>query len=93
MRKCWLQRALCLVKHLAHAGRTPGDAFEMLLVEKEGQRAWHISTPLLPFTRPPVGVGDLTSACEVVPRARADVAPHLFWLQCTPASELAFLQN
>lgn len=57
--------ALCLVKHLADAGLTPGRAFEMLLVEKEGQRAWHISTPLLPFSRPPVGVGDLTSALFV----------------------------
>ncbi len=58
--------SLCLVKHLAHAGRTPDAAFEMLLVEKHGAQAWHISTPLLPFTRPPVGVGDLTSALFLV---------------------------
>lgn len=57
---------LCLVKHLAHAGKTPNEAFEMLLVEKDREKAWHISTPLLPFTRPPVGVGDLTSALFLV---------------------------
>jgi len=51
---------LVLVKHLAHAGLTPEDAFEMLLVSRE--EAWHVATPLLPFSRPPVGVGDLTSA-------------------------------
>jgi pyridoxine kinase len=53
---------LCLVKHLAHAGLAPDTAFEMLLVEKGRASPWHVSTPLLPFTRPPVGVGDLTSA-------------------------------
>jgi pyridoxine kinase len=53
---------LCLVKHLAHAGKSPEEAFEMLLVEQDQDTAWHISTPLLPFSRPPVGVGDLTSA-------------------------------
>jgi pyridoxine kinase len=31
----------------------------MLLVSRE--EAWHVGTPLLPFTRPPVGVGDLTT--------------------------------
>jgi len=51
---------LVLVKHLAHAGLTPDDAFEMLLVSSG--EAWHVGTPLLPFDRPPVGVGDLTSA-------------------------------
>ena len=55
---------LVLVKHLAHAGLSPADAFEMLLVSRE--EAWHVSTPLLPFTRPPVGVGDLTSALMTV---------------------------
>jgi pyridoxine kinase len=50
---------LVLVKHLAHAGLSPDDAFEMLLVARTS--AWHISTPLLKFSRPPVGVGDLTS--------------------------------
>ena len=50
---------LVLVKHLAHAGLAPHDAFEMLLVARS--QAWHVSTPLLPFSRPPVGVGDLTS--------------------------------
>lgn len=43
---------LVLVKHLAHAGLTPDDAFEMLLVSRD--EAWHVSTPLLPFSRPPV---------------------------------------
>ena len=50
---------LVLVKHLAHAGLSPTEAFEMLLVSRD--EAWHVSTPLLPFSRPPVGVGDLTS--------------------------------
>ena len=45
---------------MAHAGLSPDDAFEMLLVSR--QEAWHVSTPLLPFSKPPVGVGDLTSA-------------------------------
>ena len=51
---------LVLVKHLAHAGLDPDTSFEMLLVSS--REAWHIATPLLPFTRAPVGVGDLTSA-------------------------------
>ena len=51
---------LVLVKHLAHAGLAPEDAFEMLLVTRTD--AWHCATPLLPFSRPPVGVGDLTSS-------------------------------
>lgn len=55
---------LILVKHLAHAGLSPDDSFEMLLVGRED--CWHISTPLLPFTKPPVGVGDLTSALFLV---------------------------
>jgi len=50
---------LVLVKHLAHAGLAPDESFEMLLVSHD--EAWHVSTPLLPFARPPVGVGDLTS--------------------------------
>lgn len=50
---------LVLVKHLAHAGLEPGETFEMLLVSRD--EAWHVSTPMLPFDRPPVGVGDLTS--------------------------------
>ena len=50
---------LVLVKHLAHAGLDPERAFEMLLVSRSA--AWHVATPLLPFSRPPVGVGDLTS--------------------------------
>eukprot|EP00316_Scyphosphaera_apsteinii_P004950 CAMPEP_0119316936 /NCGR_PEP_ID=MMETSP1333-20130426/41422_1 /TAXON_ID=418940 /ORGANISM="Scyphosphaera apsteinii, Strain RCC1455" /LENGTH=266 /DNA_ID=CAMNT_0007322719 /DNA_START=213 /DNA_END=1013 /DNA_ORIENTATION=- len=49
-----------LVKHLAHAGLRPTQDFEMVLVG--ACEAWHIATPLLPFSRPPVGVGDLTSA-------------------------------
>ena len=50
---------LVLVKHLAHAGLDPDRSFEMLLVSRSS--AWHVATPLLPFSRPPVGVGDLTS--------------------------------
>ena len=44
------------MKHLAHAGLSPDDSFEMLLVGHE--EAWHIATPLLPFGRPPVGARD-----------------------------------
>jgi len=59
-----------LVKHLAHAGLTPDDAFEMLLVERGSGGGsggvWHVGTPLLPFSKPPVGVGDLTSALFLV---------------------------
>jgi len=54
---------LVLVKHLAHAGLNPQEEFEMLLCSRE--EAWHIGTPLLPFTRPPVGVGDLTTGLFV----------------------------
>jgi pyridoxine kinase len=53
------QLELCFVKHLSYAAIDKG-CFEMLLVSKDGD-AWHISTPLLPFEKPPVGVGDLTS--------------------------------
>ena len=52
---------MVLVKHLAHAGFTPDTSFEMLLITRGGEE-WHISTPLLPFTKAPVGVGDLTTA-------------------------------
>ena len=55
---------LVLVKHLAHAGLAPDDAFEMLLVSRS--EAWHVQTPLLPFSKAPVGVGDLTSALMTV---------------------------
>ena len=52
----------------AHVGRsrattattTTFQAFEMALVDAHS--AWHIACPLLPFSRPPVGTGDLTSA-------------------------------
>ena len=40
---------IVLVKHLAHAGLSPQDSFEMLLVSRE--EAWHVATPLLPFSR------------------------------------------
>ena len=49
---------LVLVKHLAYAAADP-EAFEMILVTAD--EAWHISRPLIEFTRQPVGVGDLTS--------------------------------
>ena len=55
---------LVLVKHLAHAGLEPDASFEMLLVSRE--EAWHVATPQLPFSRPPVGTGDLTSALFLV---------------------------
>ncbi|MGL5224392.1 MAG: pyridoxal kinase PdxY [Aeromonas sp.] len=48
-----------LVKHLGKAGFAV-DRFEMLLVCEEG--AYHISRPLYPFSRDPIGVGDLLSA-------------------------------
>ena len=50
---------LVLVKHLGRAG-FGHDRFEMLLVCDEG--AFHISRPLYPFARQPIGVGDLLSA-------------------------------
>jgi len=55
---------MVLVKHLAHAGFSPTDSFEMLLVEPS--EAWHIAVPLIPFEKPPVGVGDLTTAIFLV---------------------------
>jgi len=55
---------MVLIKHLAHAGRSPAEFFEMLLVMSED--VWHVATPLLPFARPPVGVGDLTSGLFLV---------------------------
>lgn len=50
---------LVLVKHLGRVG-FGHDRFEMLLVCDEG--AFHISRPLYPFARQPIGVGDLLSA-------------------------------
>ncbi|MGL5497895.1 MAG: pyridoxal kinase PdxY [Aeromonas sobria] len=50
---------LVMVKHLGKAGFAM-DRFEMLLVCEEG--AFHLSRPLYPFARHPIGVGDLLSA-------------------------------
>ncbi|WP_426009588.1 pyridoxal kinase PdxY [Aeromonas salmonicida] len=50
---------LVMVKYLGKAGFAM-DRFEMLLVCEEG--AFHISRPLYPFARDPIGVGDLLSA-------------------------------
>lgn len=47
-----------LVKHLSKVGKEP-NKFEMLLATQEG--IWHISRPLYPFAKEPVGVGDLTA--------------------------------
>ncbi|MDH2997750.1 pyridoxal kinase [Pasteurellaceae bacterium LFhippo2] len=47
-----------LVKHLSRVGKDPSQ-FEMLLANSEG--IWHISRPLHPFDKEPVGVGDLTA--------------------------------
>eukprot|EP00927_Polykrikos_kofoidii_P046815 TRINITY_DN40944_c0_g1_i1.p1 TRINITY_DN40944_c0_g1~~TRINITY_DN40944_c0_g1_i1.p1 ORF type:complete len:357 (-),score=56.78 TRINITY_DN40944_c0_g1_i1:64-1053(-) len=55
---------LVLVKHLAHAGLRPTEEFEMVIVGRD--EAWHVGTPLLPFEKAPVGVGDLTSALFLV---------------------------
>lgn len=49
---------MVLVKHLEFAGK-PADRFDMLVVTAD--EAWHGSRPLYPFSRHPVGVGDLTS--------------------------------
>ena len=49
---------MILVKHLEYAGK-PADQFEMLVVTQD--QAWHGRRPLYPFSRHPVGVGDLTS--------------------------------
>lgn len=50
---------LVMVKYLGQAGFAM-DRFEMLLVCDAG--AFHISRPLYPFARDPIGVGDLLSA-------------------------------
>lgn len=47
------------VKHLGALGIDGANNFEMLLCTQEGH--FHIGAPLIPFDRPPVGVGDLTS--------------------------------
>ena len=47
-----------LVKHLSKVGKD-ATQFEMLLATEQGM--WHISRPLHPFDREPVGVGDLTA--------------------------------
>ena len=47
-----------LVKHLSKVGKD-ATQFEMLLATEQG--IWHISRPLHPFDREPVGVGDLTA--------------------------------
>eukprot|EP00929_Paragymnodinium_shiwhaense_P054469 TRINITY_DN27300_c0_g1_i1.p1 TRINITY_DN27300_c0_g1~~TRINITY_DN27300_c0_g1_i1.p1 ORF type:complete len:317 (+),score=84.01 TRINITY_DN27300_c0_g1_i1:48-998(+) len=54
------------VKHLGNAGLEGGRSFEMLLCSTDG--TWHVSVPLLPFDRPPVGVGDLTSGLFLAKR-------------------------
>ena len=52
---------LVLVKHLAHAGLSPEDAFEMLLISRN--EAWHISTPLLPFSHHVCNLREHFPAC------------------------------
>jgi len=47
------------IKHLGKLGFHSGERFEMMLSCNEGN--WVVDTPLLPFDRPPVGVGDLTT--------------------------------
>ncbi|WP_109078428.1 pyridoxal kinase PdxY [Aggregatibacter kilianii] len=47
-----------LVKHLSKVGKDASQ-FEMLLATEQG--TWHVSRPLHPFDREPVGVGDLTA--------------------------------
>ena len=64
---------LVLVKHLAHAGARPDESFEMALIDATS--AWHVACPLLPFSRPPVGVGDLTSAVFVARLLLGDAPP------------------
>ena len=46
-------------------GEDPGNSFEMLLCEATGE-THVISVPLLPFDRPPVGTGDLTTGLFLV---------------------------
>lgn len=54
-------KAVC-VKHLGSAGLSGGTRFEMLLTSTGADAgSWLVSVPLIPFGRPPVGVGDLTS--------------------------------
>jgi len=58
--------SIVFVKHLGPAGLTGGQTFEMLLATSEG--TWQVSAPLIPFDRPPVGVGDFTSGVLLAKR-------------------------
>ena len=49
---------MVVVKHLGSSGKNT-DAFDMLLGTQKG--VWLLSRPLYPFTKDPVGVGDLTA--------------------------------
>jgi len=55
---------IVFIKHLASAGLEPNKSFEMLLVSSE--EAFHVATPIVPFERPPTGVGDLTTGIFLV---------------------------
>jgi len=61
------------VKHLGAAGLHNGDKFEMLLVASSG--TWHVACPLVPFDRPPVGTGDLTSGLLLAKRLQGASLP------------------
>ncbi|WP_439236276.1 pyridoxal kinase [Lonepinella koalarum] len=50
---------IVVVKHLGSAGRDE-NKFEMLMATQDG--VWSLMRPLYPFTKQPVGVGDLTAS-------------------------------
>ncbi|WP_153100081.1 pyridoxal kinase PdxY [Paraburkholderia hayleyella] len=67
--------AVVLVKHLLDRN-SPADCFNMLVVTAD--EAWLGQRPLYPFTRHPVGVGDLTSAVFVARTLLGDSVRHAF---------------
>ncbi len=66
---------MVLVKHLEYAGK-PADRFDMLVVTND--EAWHGYRPLYPFSRHPVGVGDLTSGVFLARLLRGDTVRTAF---------------
>ncbi|WJF88905.1 pyridoxal kinase PdxY [Paraburkholderia bonniea] len=64
-----------LVKHLLDRN-SPADCFNMLVVT--AREAWLGQRPLYPFSRQPVGVGDLTSAVFVARTLQGDSVRRAF---------------
>ncbi len=66
---------MVLVKHLEYTGK-PAGRFDMLVVTAD--EAWHGSRPLYPFSRHPVGVGDLTSGIFLARLLKGDTVRAAF---------------